>query len=87
MRDECLLQLYQYLIPEARAAFNALGAAEPATMEHIMRAGQLSTQQIRKAVWGLASTGLTTYERGLPVRLSDNGRRLVRLLAEQQKSR
>jgi Mn-dependent DtxR family transcriptional regulator len=84
MPDECLLQLYEYLTEEGRRAFDTLGPLETATMERIMLVGQLTTQQTRKAVWGLASTGLIIYQPGLPVRLSENGARLVKLLAQRQ---
>lgn len=84
MQDECLLQLYEYLIPEARRAFDSLTQLETATLEQLMMKGPLTTQQTRKAVWGLASTGLVIYERQLPIRLSENGIRLAKLLVERE---
>ena len=80
VRDECLLQLYEVLLPEARRGFDVLAQRGAATMEELMRSGPLTTQQARKALWGLASTGLVVHQRGLPVRLSTSGERLAELL-------
>jgi hypothetical protein len=84
MHDDCLLELYQYLMPDARGVFDALAPLGSSTMEGLMLAGQLTTQQVRKGVWGLASTGLIVYNPGRPVQLSKNGTRLATLLAEKQ---
>ena len=85
MHDECLLELYQSLTPDARRAFDVVTRLKVCTMERIMTAG-LTTQQTRRGVWGLASTGLIVYTPGRPVRISDNGDRLVALLTEKEKS-
>jgi hypothetical protein len=84
MHNDCLLELYQYLMPDARGVFDALAPLGSSTMEGLMLAGQLTTQQVRKGVWGLASTGLIVYNPGRPVQLSKNGARLATLLAEKQ---
>ena len=84
MHDECLLALYQYLTTDAKGVFDALASMEVSTMEGLMLAGQLTTQQVRKGVWGLASTGLIIYQPGRPVQLSSNGIRLATLLTQKQ---
>jgi hypothetical protein len=87
MNDDCLLELYQLLIPDARIVFDALAQRDgPSTMERLMLSAQITNQQVRKGVWGLASTGLIVYTPGRPVRISDNGARLASLLAEEKKS-
>ena len=55
-------------------------------MERLMLAAQITNQQVRKGMWGLASTGLIVYTQGRPIRLSDNGTRLVALLDERNKA-
>ena len=84
MKDDCLLELYQHLIPDAKGVFDVLTSLEASTMEGIMLAGQLTTQQVRKGVWGLASTGLIQYRPGQPVQISANGIRLATLLAKSE---
>jgi hypothetical protein len=84
MHDDCLLELYQYLMPDAKGVFDTLAPLGSSTMEGIMLAGQLTTQQVRKGVWGLASTGLIIYTPGRPIQLSANGSRLASLLAEKE---
>ena len=84
MDDNCLLQIYTCLLPEARVVLQILLKIEAGTMEHIMKCGPLTTQQTRKAVWGLSCTGLISYRRGGPVALSENGQRLGDLLKQQQ---
>jgi hypothetical protein len=84
MKDDCLLELYHYLIPDAKGVFDVLKSLDASTMEGIMLAGQLTTQQVRKGVWGLASTGLIEYKPGQPVQISANGIRLVTLLAKSE---
>jgi hypothetical protein len=84
MHDDCLLELYQYLMPDARGVFDTLAPLDSSTMEGLMLAGQLTTQQVRKGVWGLASTGLIIYTPGRPVQLSANGSRLASLLADTE---
>jgi len=84
MHDDCLLELYQYLMPDAKGVFDALAPLGSSTMEGLMLAGQLTTQQVRKGVWGLASTGLIVYSPGRPVEMSTNGRRLAELLAKKK---
>jgi hypothetical protein len=87
MNDDCLMELYELLIPDARTVFDTLRQANrPSTMEKSMLAAQITNQQIRKGVWGLASTGLITYTPGRPIRISDNGVRLASLLAEPRTS-
>jgi Mn-dependent DtxR family transcriptional regulator len=87
MTDDCLLDLYQLLIPDARTVFDALAQDDgPCTMERLMLSAQITNQQVRKGVWGLASTGLIIYTPGRPIRISDNGARLASLLAEEKKS-
>ncbi len=84
MDDDCLRALYDLLIPDAKAIFDTLAVIEAGTMEKIMLEGKLKTQQARKGVWGLTSTGLIIYKLGRPICLSDHGKRLVSLLQEQQ---
>ena len=84
MHDDCLLELYQYLMPDARGVFDALAPLDSSTMEGLMLAGQLTTQQVRKGVWGLASTGLIVYSPGRPVEMSTNGTRLAELLTKKK---
>ncbi len=87
MKDDCLLELYQLLIPDARIVFDALTQHDgPSTMERLMLAARITNQQVRKGVWGLASTGLIIYTPGRPVRISDNGARLASLLSEDKAS-
>jgi hypothetical protein len=83
MNDDCLLELYQLLIPDARTVFDALRQHNgPSTMERLMLSAQITNQQVRKGVWGLASTGLILYTPGRPIRISENGARLAFLLKE-----
>ena len=84
MHDDCLLELYQYLMPDAKGVFDALAPLGSSTMEGLMLAGQLTTQQVRKGVWGLASTGLIVYSPGRPVEMSTNGTRLAELLTKKK---
>ncbi len=84
MNDECLLALYDYLIPDAKAVLKVLTTIEATTMENLKLHGHLRTQQVRKGVWGLMSGGLITYELGQPVSLSENGRRLITLLKSKE---
>lgn len=86
MNDSCLLELYQLLMPDARATFDTLAQRGPSTMERLMLAAQITNQQVRKGVWGLASTGLIDYTQGRPIRMSNNGARLVALLDERRKA-
>ena len=87
MNDDCLLELYQLLMPDARTVFDALRQHDgPSTMERLMLAARITTQQVRKGVWGLASTGLIIYTPGRPLRMADNGARLASLLAEDKTS-
>ena len=86
MHDDCLLELYQYLMPDAKGVFDALAPLGSSTMEGLMLAGQLTTQQVRKGVWGLASTGLIVYSPGRPVEMSTNGTRLAELLTQKKVS-
>jgi len=80
MKDDCLLELHSCLTPEAAAVFEALVECEKATMERLMRTAQLTNQQVRRGVWGLACTGLIVYDRGRPVCISEDGDRLAELL-------
>ncbi len=86
MNDSCLLELYDLLTPDARAVFDTLAQRGTSTMERLMLAAQVTNQQVRKGVWGLANTGLIVYTPGRPVRVSDNGARLVALLDERKKA-
>ncbi len=84
MNDVCLLELYHLLIPDSKAVFDALTQHGPSTMERLMLAARITNQQVRKGVWGLASTGLIVYTPGRPIRMSDSGARLVSLLTEKE---
>ena len=80
MQNECLLELYTRLTPEAKAVFEVLAQRGQATMEKIMLTAHITNQQVRRGVWGLACTGLIVYERGKPVRIPGDGQRLSKLL-------
>jgi len=85
MHDECLLELYhQHLTENARRALDVVVELKEVTMETIMITGRLTTQQTRRGVWGLDSTGLIVYK---PIRLSDNGKRLAALLAKNEEDK
>ena len=84
MLDECLLELYrQHLTENARKALDVVIKLKEVRMEGIMITGGLTTQQTRRGVWGLDSTGLISYRSGRPIQLSEDGERLARLLAEE----
>lgn len=85
MQDSYLLELYSYLTPEANRVFKALSKLDTATMERLMIEGAMTTQQVRRGVWGLGCTGLVSYTPGRPLRMAPNGKRLVRLLAQRAK--
>jgi predicted transcriptional regulator len=83
MQDDCLLELHEVLQPEARQVFVILIAMGSANREQLMQVGQLTTQRVRKAIWGLANTGLIVQKRQEPLRLSPSGERLAELLRTQ----
>ena len=84
MRDDCLLELYhQHLTENARCALDVVIKLGEVTMETIMLTGRLTTQQARRGVWGLDSTGLILYK---PIRLAPNGKRLAELLAKKKEA-
>ena len=88
MLDECLLELYrQHLTENARRSLKVIIREGAVRMETIMTTGGLTTQQTRRGVWGLDSTGLIDYRPGRPIRLSGNGERLAVLLAKEEASR
>jgi hypothetical protein len=64
MHDDCLLELYQYLMPDAKGVFDTLAPLGASTMEGLMLAGQLTTQQVRKGVWGLCLDRLDCLQPG-----------------------
>jgi hypothetical protein len=74
MQDDCLLELHEVLQPEARQVFVILIAMGSANREQLMQVGQLTTQRVRKAIWGLANTGLIVQKRQEPLRLSPQRR-------------
>lgn len=85
MRDDCLLELYhQHLTENARRTLDVVIKLREVTMETIMLTGRLTTQQTRRGVWGLDSTGLIVYK---PIRLSANGKRLAALLAKNREDK
>lgn len=82
MHNDCLLEIYNdHLLSEARQVFPAIAQLESASMENLMIHARLTTNQVRRGVWGLACTGLIIYKPGAPVVISDNGRQLAKLLA------
>ncbi len=85
MDDKCLLALYDVLSPEARNIFDVLRRTpdDPISMDNLMLRAQVSTQQTRKGVWGLANTGLIRYAYRKPVQLSQSGIRLTELLQKE----
>jgi hypothetical protein len=79
MHDECLREIYEHLVPEARDVLTVLGQdTEGRSIEELMQATRLTTHHVRVALAELRGATLATHN--VPACLTLNGRRLWRLL-------
>ena len=79
MHEECLKEIYEHLVPEARAVFAVLGQdTEGRSIEELMQATRLTTHHVRVALAELRGATLATHD--VPTCLTLNGRRLRKLL-------
>ena len=84
MHDECLREIYEHLVPEARKVFVVLSNdAEGRSIEELMQIARLSTHRVRLALSELRGATLAT--RNVPARLTVNGQRLRKLLGPTAK--